>query len=211
TDVEQIEVVHPRVTLLRRASGETNWDIASREPSASPVRVHLGRLRVSELVVAWTDEQTATSAEIGVSVDLTPSGRAVAVPIPLTAPGRIRWRDHETTIDAIGGRLGWNDRDMSVQALSVRLAEGAVTADGRLEDVQGDPRIDLRFVTDVDLAKISPWFDLDRPMAGSTHVDAHAVGPLPQPAITLTAAARDIRLHPLPVISIKTTATLAGN
>jgi outer membrane protein assembly factor BamA/autotransporter translocation and assembly factor TamB len=187
-DVTRLEVLAPRITLLRDADGSDNWTTETTRPSsAAPSSVRIGYARVSHLVFIWTDEQTSSHVEAGLSLELTPDGHAVSGPITMSGPTFVRWRDGETHVDAVGGRLSWNERDLSLHAFSLRGREGTFLADGRIASLLGEPRIDVQLTGDVDVAQISRWVVSDRQIAGTAHADARLVGPIASPDVQLTS------------------------
>ena len=186
-DVTRVEVVAPRVTLLRDADGRDNWTIETRRPSsAAPSSVRIGYARVSELLFVWADQQTSSRVEARVSLELTPDGHGVSGPITMWGPTVVRWRDRETHVAALGGRLSWNARDLSLHDLSLRGPEGTLRTDGRIASVLGEPRIDIQLASDVDLAQLARWVVPDREIAGTAHADARLAGPMAGPEVQLT-------------------------
>jgi autotransporter translocation and assembly factor TamB len=191
-DITRMEIVAPRITLLRDADGRDNWTTGANRPATTPPRIRIGRARISDLVLIWNDERTSTHVEAGGSLDLTPDGRDVSGPITLSRPAVIRWRDRETRVGTFAGRVSWNDRDLSLHAVSLRAPEGTIRADGRIESLLGDPRIDVRIVSDVDVAAISRWVTAGHAVAGTARGDAHVVGPLASPDLELTNMTAEI-------------------
>lgn len=191
-DIERVEIVAPRITLLRDADGRDNWTTGANQPATAPPRIRIGRARVSDLVLIWNDEQTSTHLEAGGSLELTPDGRDISGPITLSRPALVGWRDRETRVDTLAGRVSWNDRDLSLHAVSLRAPEGTVRVDGRIESLLGDPRIDVRIGSDVDVAAISRWVTSDRAIAGTARGDVHVAGPLASPDLELTSMTAEI-------------------
>jgi outer membrane protein assembly factor BamA/autotransporter translocation and assembly factor TamB len=178
--LDQVEIVSPRVVLRRDQSGRDNW--TSDRPSAStegPTAVHIGRLIVSNLSVDWTDEPRSAHADAELSLELEPDGPATSGPIVIARPAHVRWRDRLVSIAGSGGRLSWNDRDLAIDSLSLTAAEGTVGLNARVADLLGAARVDARVDLSADLAPLSPWLGLERPLAGTAqagvHVDAEGV------------------------------------
>ena len=135
--INHVEIVSPRVTLHRDANGRDNWTPESRDSASEPFDLHIGRALVSDLVVDWTDEQSASHVDAALSLDLTTTGTATAGPIALARPAQVRWRDRTTSISVLGGRVSWNDRDLAIEKLSLSAPEGAVTLDARIDELLG--------------------------------------------------------------------------
>ena len=113
-------------------------------------RIVIERARLSNLDVRWQDPQS--SADIAVSIELTSNGDVPSGRIASTRPGRIAWKDRQTTVQAIEGGLSWNGSDIGLSALTVRLPEGTLTADGQIRELTGTPGLNVRLVADADLA-----------------------------------------------------------
>ena len=187
-DFAYVEVVRPRVVLVRDASGAQNWPASSPDAPvrAAPISVHIERLQLTGLDVSWHDTPADSALEAhNLSLDLAAIGGETAGPLHLAGPMRVRWRDRETTVRSLDGRLSWNDRDLSIDRLRADLPEGALRIDGRVDALLGSPRLDLLATTDVSLAAIGPWLRVDSGLKGVLH----AVAP---PEETSLACARTI-------------------
>ncbi len=174
--INHVEIVSPRVTLHRDANGRDNWTPESRDSGSEPFDLHIGRALVSDLVVDWTDEQSASHVDAALSLDLTTIGNATAGPIALARPAQVRWRDRMTSISVLGGRVSWNDRDLAIEKLSLSAPEGAVTLDARIDELLGAARIDAQVAADANLPAVSPWLNLQRAVAGTVRANAHVDG-----------------------------------
>jgi outer membrane protein assembly factor BamA/autotransporter translocation and assembly factor TamB len=191
----------PRVELIRTTDGTTNWPAASSHPASLARRILIEHARVNDLTFRWQDPQS--SADIGVSFEL--NGADPVARIVATRPGRIAWRNHRSTLQTINGRLGWNGADLSVAELLLRLPEGTMTAGGRIEQVGGEPRLDMHVVADTELRAVAPWFDQTRAVSGSTRVDARLTGPLSSPDLTMALSGHDVAISGVPPASIDAT------
>ena len=189
--LNRVELTAPRITLVRDGTGHTNWPAGSSEPS-KPLTLSIGRARVDNLVFAFTDEQARSHVKAGVSLDLLPDGRSLSGPITMSGPTSFRWRDRETTAVSLAGRLSWNDRDLSLDAVALRVAEGTLRVEGRIESLLADPRVDVRVVSDAVVAELSRWITPERSIAGSAHAEARVIGPLTKPDLELTTLHAEI-------------------
>jgi outer membrane protein assembly factor BamA/autotransporter translocation and assembly factor TamB len=191
---DRVDLTAPRITLIRDAEGHTNWPASSTKPAdAKPMRISIGQARVTDLVFAWSDEQTASRAEATVSLDLASDTGALAGPVTMSKPASIQWQDRRTTIAALEGRLAWNERDLAIRSLSLGAPEGTLRADGRIEALlEDEPRIDLHLLSDAHLGELSKWIAAGRSIAGAAHADVRLTGPLAKPAIELTSLTSEV-------------------
>jgi outer membrane protein assembly factor BamA/autotransporter translocation and assembly factor TamB len=204
-DLHGVAVDEPRVVLVRRADGTTNWPSGSGTRSSAAPRIPIRHAAVNGLTFRWQSPQL--SAEIGASFELNGSdatGRLAA-----TRPGWIVWNNHRTTLQAIDGRLGWNGTDVNIGALTVRLPEGILTVDGQIEQVAGKQRLALHVVADADLPALARWFDYDRAIGGSTRVDGRLTGLLSDPDVVMTVDGRDIAVAGVPPASVEAAVRIA--
>jgi outer membrane protein assembly factor BamA/autotransporter translocation and assembly factor TamB len=213
-DVDVLELVHPRVTLVRTAGTAGNWpsDSQAGRVGQASYDIHFGRVRIPNLDIEWRDAVTGLNADVrGLSIDLIPEDGETAGPLRLTGPARVRWNGRDTSINALEGRLSWNSRDLSIDALRVVLAEGRLQMDGRVQALTGDRRVDLRIASDSDLAAIAPWLSLDRRLTGAIHIDATVTGSPSALEALITAKGRDIGVDDLRPVQLETSGHVAGN
>ena len=176
--LKDVVLDEPRVALTRTQSGVKNWPGSPGGTSTFPP-IPIEHARVTGLTFRWQDPQS--SADVGVSFELTSNGGEAAGRIAATRPAQIAWREHRTTVQAIDGRVSWNGSDLGVGALALRLPEGALTADGRIAAVTNAARIDMHIVADADLAALAPWLDTGRAVSGASHADIRLTGALTRP------------------------------
>jgi outer membrane protein assembly factor BamA/autotransporter translocation and assembly factor TamB len=171
--LSSLEVVSPAVTLHRDASGRDNWTAGSGSGSpAGLVALPIGHLRIANLEVKWTDEGQAASVDGALSIELTTHGNTSSGPIAFTRPAVVQWRGHTMSVSETG-QLSWNARDLIVDALTVQSAEGTVHVRGRIDAVIDSPRADVQLDASLNLAAVSPWLNLSRPLSGDAQVAAH--------------------------------------
>jgi outer membrane protein assembly factor BamA/autotransporter translocation and assembly factor TamB len=212
-DVKRIEIDRPRVALIRYADGHTNWEIhpPQSNPSPGPQRYQIEQVHVRDLGILWRDEPADAQAEAGLSFDAEWKGNETSGPVKLTAPATVRWGDRKTSLDRLEGELSWDGSNLSLKEISVHAPEGTVRADGRLDDLLADARADLRLTIDASLEAVARWLHADRPVGGTSHVEAHVSGALTSPDVRLTLAGRDIVVHPLPPANLDAALQLSGH
>ena len=212
-DFAHVEVVRPRVVLVRDASGAQNWPVSSSDAvRAAPINVHIERLQLTGLEVSWHDARADSAVEAhDLSLDLAATGGETAGPLHLAGPMRVRWRDRETSVRSLDGRLSWNDRDLSIDRLRADLPEGALRIDARVDALLGAPRFDLLATTDIVLAAIGPWLRVDSGLKGVLHAVAHVTGPSSAVQTKLTVAARDLSVAGSRPITVDATARVSGD
>jgi outer membrane protein assembly factor BamA/autotransporter translocation and assembly factor TamB len=198
-DLQDVAIEEPRVVLVRRADGTTNWPSGSGTPSSAAPRIPIRHAVVNGLTFRWQSPQS--SADVGASFVL--NGPDATGRLAATRPGWIEWRNHRTTLQAIDGRLGWNGTDVNIGTLTVRLSEGTVTADGQIEQVAGQQRLALHVVADADLPAVARWFDYDRAMGGSARVDARLTGLLSDPDVAMAVTGHDVAVAGVPPASVE--------
>ena len=203
--LKDIAIDEPRVFLT--TVGASNWPAGSDTPSSSP-RIRIEHARVTGLTFRWLGPQS--SADFGVSFELTANGGETAGRITATRPAALAWRDHRTSIETLDGRLSWNGADLGIAGLSLRLPEGTLTADGRIEQLTAAPRLDMHVVADADLAVLAPWFDVGRAMSGTSRADVTLTGPLSGPDAAISLTGRDVAAEGVPPASLEAAARVTG-
>ena len=198
--IDDVAIDEPRVSLVRTSAGTTNWPGSSGNANSSMPRIVIGRARLSNLGVRWQDPQS--SADIAVSIELTSNGGESSGRIAATRPGRIAWKDRQTTVQAIEGRLSWNGSDIGLTALTVRLPEGTLTADGQIREMTGTPGLNVHLVADANLASLAPWFDAGRALRGRSHADVQLGGRFSEPDAMISLTANDVSMDGVPPAGI---------
>jgi outer membrane protein assembly factor BamA/autotransporter translocation and assembly factor TamB len=187
-----VAIDEPRVSFVSAAGGTANWPGASNAPAHSSFRrrVRIEHVRVTDLRVQWQDAQS--TVEAGFSFELTSGNGDVSGRLVATRPARVAWRNHQTSVEFLDGRVSWNGSDLGIAGLGLRMPEGTLRADGRIEALADEPRLDAHVVADADVAAVTPWFDFGRATKGTSHVDCRVAGPLAQPDATVVVSGRDV-------------------
>ena len=209
--LKDVALDEPRVALIRTQDGAGNWPGSRDTPAdASPFpRIPIEHARVSGLTFRWQDPQS--SADIGVSLELTSTGSETAGRILATRPGQIAWQQHRTTVQAIDGRVSWNGSDLGLGGLSLRLPEGTLTADGRIDALTNAARLDMRVVADADLAALAPWLDLGRAISGASHADIQLTGALSRPDAVVALNGRRVLVAGVPPTDFDAAVRVSGS
>ena len=200
--LKDVAIDEPRVALIATSDGTTNWPGGAADKpsgSSSPPDILIEHARVTELGVRWRDSQA--SIDVGVSFELATNGKETSGRIVATRPGRIDWKGHQTTVQALDGRLSWNGSDVSLGAFTMHLPEGTVTADGRIEEVTADPRLDMRVVAEADLSALAPWLETDRAIRGTSRADVKLAGPLQRPEASFSLTGHEVAVAGVPKVS----------
>ncbi len=210
--LKDVALDEPRVVMTRTGSGGGNWPGSPDKPSAdaSPLpRIAIEHARVTGLTFRWQDPQS--SADIGVSFELTSNGSEASGRIATTRPALITWMDHRTTVQTLDGRLSWNGSGLGIGALTLRLPEGTLTADGRIDALTSAPRVDLHIVADADLAALAPWLDAGRAISGTSHADVRLVGALARPDAVVALTGRRVLIAGVPPADVDAALRITGS
>lgn len=213
-DIDRIELVHPRVSLIRDANGTQNWPRSTTtEPtSAPPMVAHLGRVHISNLEVSFDDRQAALGLDVtGLSLDFIETNGATGGPLTLTRPVRLRWRDRSTAISRVEGRLSWNGRDLAFETVRADLPEVTMRVKGAVRSLLGSPSYDLQMAVATNLRAAAPWFELSDRLDGTVEAEARIGGTLAAPEVSIEATGRDIAFDRLPSMGFRGALNVSGD
>ncbi len=167
TEVREITLVRPRVTLAIDAEGRANWALpdAASTPGAnaggggtSPAVAGVAPVRIVDGSLSFSDERSGTSfsaASINVRIDLPLNGK------PFKADGSLRWNDDLVNLKLFvldPARLAAAGSPVEM-ALQARLLEAAISGRARLAggfDLAGQVS-----ASSPDLRKLAGWAGWD--------------------------------------------------
>jgi len=225
-DVSRLELVRPRLVIVRRADGTLNLPRGRGAASTAVTPLHLGRVDIRELLVSFDDEVTGRSLSLG-AIDLaidtssptavpgafgpSPFGigfRPAGTPAPVTtkSPGGLH-----TLKGTIAGRLGFDGTRLLVPALTIETPEGRLALDGSVDVISAAPRVDVRARARVDVARAARLADLaGEGLAGTLNATGEAKGLMTAPAVRLGLDGSGLAVRSLRDVRLTADSTIAA-
>jgi hypothetical protein len=198
-EIEQVELVRPRITIVRHPDGTTNLPASSADDSQRATPLELGTINIRELSFALDDRlarRTVAAGPIDLRLD---SSRANAQPVTFgPSPFTIETAapDDPETLTLTGtlaGRLAFDGARLSAPELRVETPEGRIALDGWADLIAERPLLEARGHVALDLARARRFAGrAAASLAGTLDGSIHASGPLVDPALRLTVEGRDL-------------------
>ena len=144
-EVTRLEMVRPRIALVRRGDGTLNLPRGRGAASRDVTPLRLGRVDVRQLTVSVDDEMSGRSFVMG-PVDLS-IDTSSATPAPGAfgpSPFSIRLQPQVTLSGTVAGRLAFDGTRLLVPALTIEAPEGRLALDGSMDVIAPAPRVDVR-------------------------------------------------------------------
>jgi outer membrane protein assembly factor BamA len=230
--IDRLELVGPRLTLVRHANGTTNLPRAL-SASGDSTPLDLGVVAVSGLTMTLADESTGRAASLGpvdLSIDASPAASRPGAFGP--SPFSVRLADREqvgieprasgqtgrdlTLSGTLAGRLGFDGVRVTVPELRVDTPEGRLALQGFVDVAGKDPQLNLQARLDADLARAArlipdPTTVDSASIRGTVEVVATAGGAVASPTLHLAATGRGLAYGPLQGVWLGTELGLDGN
>ena len=235
--IDKLELVGPRVTVVRHANGTTNLPSGRSTSSDAPL-LDLGMVTLSALTIAIADESTGREAALGpldLSIDASPSGSRPGAfgPSPfsvrLPAPGlgdiepgaATQTRQTITVSGTLAGQLAFNGVRVTIPDLRMDAPEGQIVLRGFVDIGGRNPGLDLHGRLDADLARAAPLIQASLIPSGASADSAGirgalelvvtARGSVASPTLDLAATGREVAYGPLQSVSISAKSSVEGN
>ena len=199
-EVTRLELVRPRITIVRHADGTLNLPRGRGAASRDVTPLRLGLVDIRQLTVGVEDEMSARSFAMG-PVDLS-IDTSSATPVPGAfgpSPFSISFeaqdpgeptagtdgRARPTTLSGtVAGRLAFDGTRLLVPALTIEAPEGRLALEGSIDVISPAPRVDVRARARVDLARAARLAGLDRErISGTLNATGQATGLMSAPAV----------------------------
>jgi outer membrane protein assembly factor BamA/autotransporter translocation and assembly factor TamB len=214
-EAEAIDIVNPRITIVRDAAGMVNLPAAFTGSSGGagvgvPPIVH--HLRIANLAIRYVDSANATTADAsGLSLDLarTAAGRLEGR-LTMGAPAAIRQGDRATTVTSLDGQLSFDGVALGLTDLVIEAPEGRVRLDGELGIVERTRPVDVKIEGDLDAGRLAAWIGLEDAPAGRLAIAGTIGGSMAAPVVGVTITNGELAWPALGALSVDGHATVAG-
>jgi outer membrane protein assembly complex protein YaeT len=198
-EIERVELVRPRLTIVRHQDGTTNLPASRADDSQGATPLELGTIDIRELTFALDDRLARRRVAAG-PIDLQlDSSRTSPRPgsfgpspfkIETSAP------DDPATLTLAGtmaGRLAFDGARLSAPELHVETPEGRIALDGWADLIADRPQLEAKGQIALGLIRARRFAGAAATsLAGTLEGSIHASGPLVDPALRLTLEGRDL-------------------
>lgn len=194
--VQSVEVVRPRVTVIRGADGTLNLPTFGDGGDGGGIEgpIRLGRLLITDLTFRYDDAtrgQQASTGNLSVDMNSVPSGPLNG---RLSSVGgtTLRIGDISTTTTVIDGGMSFDGNTLTVDAFTLEAPELQVRLDGDVDVIGAEPQMNLRYALRVDAARVAPWAGLDPAPTGRLALTGTATGALDAPSVTTAIVSEEL-------------------
>ena len=135
-EVERLDLVRPRITIVRHPDGTTNLPPGSKDESQAATPLELGTIDIRQLAFALDDRlatRTVAAGPIDLQLDTsrTSPRRAASARVPSRfSLARRTDREPLTLAGTMAGRVAFDGARLKVPELRVETPEGRIAADG---------------------------------------------------------------------------------
>ncbi len=206
--IDALELVRPRVTIVRDADGVTNLpsrrDASGTDGPSRDTPIRLRGLDLQELDVRYTDRARAFELDIlRISANLQPAGEVIAGPISFGGDVRLSHDGRETRLRSPGGRLEFDGLGVTIEDLPIEAPEGRVVVTGRVDPLAGEKRMALDYTAELHLAELYPWLELPVELDGVVQARGRIAGPLDDPETTVQLTGEALSVAGLRDIAVR--------
>jgi len=231
-EVERLDLVRPRITIVRHPDGTTNLPPGSKDESQAATPLELGTIVVRQLEFAFDDRlatRTVSAGPIDLKLDTSrtsprpgsfgPSPFTIQLgaqngtwPAEATSGGAPRRRPESLPLaGTMAGRVAFDGARLTVPELRVETPEGRMAVDGWADLIADRPLVEAHSHITVDLARARRFVSLERvSLAGAVEASVAASGPLVDPALRLSVEGRDLAYGSLTGIRMTGTGAYGG-
>jgi hypothetical protein len=228
-EIENVELVRPRITIVRHADGTTNLPVSRESESQTSTPLELGTIDIRQLEFALDDRlahRTVDAGPIDLRLDSSrtnprpgsfgPSPFTIqfgqtnrAGPAEAASEGAPRRR--LTLAGTLAGRLAFDGARLSAPELRIEAPEGRVALEGWADLIAERPLVEARGQLALDLARARRFAGAAaESLAGSFEGSIHASGPLVDPALRLTLEGRDLAYRSFTGVRLSAAGTYGG-
>ena len=205
--IEAVELVHPRLSVIRSSDGSLNLPEGSESTSPSApsqaLPIEIGRLAIRDLDVHWEDRAAPLTLSVeGINLELNPVENGIAGPLTLSGPSRLR-RVKETSITRLEGAVAFDGLGLALENVGIELPEGYLEVEGTIAPLLADPLLKLTYCGQLDLGQTSGWIDPSPAVSGRLAVSGEIAGPVAAPTISLVLAGDDLAWADFRSVSIR--------
>ena len=213
-EVERLDLVRPRISIVRHPDGTTNLPPGSKQESqATPLE--LGTIDIRQLAFAlddWLATRTVAAGPIDLQLDTSrtnpPPGGFGPSPFTIQLGAQ---NGALTLAGTMAGRVAFDGARLKVPELRVETPEGRIAADGWADLIADWPLVEARSHITLDLARARRFARLEEvPLAGAVEASVVASGPLVDPALRLSVEGRDLAYRSLTGVRLTGTGAYGG-
>ncbi len=231
-EVERLDLVRPRITIVRHPDGTTNLPPGSTDESQAATPLELGTIDIRQLAFALDDRlatRNVAAGPIDLQLDTSrtspppgsfgPSPFTIQLgaqngswPAEAASEGASRRRLEPLTLaGTVAGRVAFDGARLKVPELRVETPEGRIAADGWADLIADRPLVEARSHITLDLARARRFAGLGEvPLAGAVEASVVASGPLVDPALRLSVEGRDLAYRSLTGVRLTGTGAYGG-
>src|SRR5688572_17124748 len=225
--IDKLDLVGPRVTVVRHANGTTNLPSGSSTSSDEPP-LDLGLVTLSTLTIALADEATGREVSLGpldLSLDASPSGSQPGAfgpsPFSVRMGAPTRTGQTITLSGTLAGQLAFDGVRVTIPDLRMDAPEGRIVLRGFVDIGGRKPTLDLHGRLDANLTRAAPLIQASlipsgapadsAGIRGALELVVTARGSVASPALDLAATGREVAYGPLQSGSISARSSVGEN
>jgi len=211
--VQAIELVSPRVTIVRSADGSTNLPVSTADDTGPGLRqVAIERVSVQDLDVRYVDVPADLEVALqGIDLSMSPSADVPSTgQLTMAEPGVIEQGGRSTQISALEGTLNWDGSTLGIADLRVTAPELDVRSAGHVDLLGPDPDLDIDVVGTLDVERAAAWVDLPATPSGVLDISAAVTGNRSSPAVAIQASSAEMAWPEVGTLALVTRASLDG-
>jgi outer membrane protein assembly factor BamA/autotransporter translocation and assembly factor TamB len=213
--VQSIEIDRPRLRVVRNADGSWNLPRSTSPAAEGPMLsgpLELDRVVIHNLAVEYTDAvQGIALGSRAISLDLHRApGQALAGRLTMAERASLRQGDRATTA-TLQGPLSFDGETVSIEALDLAALEGRARIAGTIGKFTGEPRLNLKIDTDLDVERVMTWLAVvSSPPTGRIAAQASLTGPLAAVRVEIHTTSESLVWPAVGALSLETRATIAA-
>jgi uncharacterized protein involved in outer membrane biogenesis len=200
-NIQRIELVRPRVAIVRHRDGRTNLPTVPSSPSSKPTPLHLGIVSLAQMSLDVEDEAGGQKAAVG-PTDLTFDTRTKGTQPGMFGPSpfnvvvggsgeRVMARSISGTF---GGRLGFDGERLTMSDVRIDTAEGRLALNGWIDVIAETVRVEAQGRLDTDLTRAGRLIGhAGDSLVGTVAADVTVSGPVADPTVHVVASARNLQ------------------
>jgi outer membrane protein assembly factor BamA/autotransporter translocation and assembly factor TamB len=216
-EIRELELVHPRILLLRHRDGRTNLPATPSSSSSQPTPLHLGIVALTQLSLDFEDEAAGHKGTVG-PIDLTLDTRGDSAqpgtfgpsPISLVIAGLGDPNAMQAITGTFGGRLGFDGEHVAMRDVRIETPEAGFTLNGSIDAIAEIVRVEAQGRLETDLAQAARLIGKQgESLGGAASADVTINGPVADPTVHVIVSGRDLRYRSVPSASARAEAAYA--